>query len=116
MTASPQLGLVLVTAGSEIEAQTIANSLMETRLAACVSYQPIQSIYRWQGAIQNDTEYQLTIKTELTHFEQIAELVTQKHSYELPEIIAIPIVKSTEKYGEWVRQQVDKNREIDKLE
>ncbi|MGD1948916.1 MAG: divalent-cation tolerance protein CutA [Leptolyngbyaceae cyanobacterium] len=113
MPASSQLGLVLVTAGSETEAQTIANNLLNDRLAACVTYHPIQSIYRWQGAIQHDTEYQLVIKTDLTHFEHIAKLVTQSHSYELPEIIAVPIVRNTEQYGEWIGQQISQNRGLE---
>ena len=113
MTASSQLGLVLVTAGSETEAQTIASNLLNERLAACVTYHPIQSIYRWQGVIQYDTEYQLVIKTKLTHFEQIAQLVTQSHSYDLPEIIAVPVMRSTEQYGEWIGQQISPNRKLE---
>ena len=113
MTASSQFGLVLVTAGSETEAQNIASSLLDDRLAACVTYHSVQSIYRWQGALQHDTEYQLVIKTELTYFKQIAKLVTQSHSYELPEIIAVPIVRSTEQYGEWIGQQINQNRELE---
>ena len=105
MTTS-QLGLVLVTAASETEACAIASSLVETRLAACVSLNPIQSIYRWQGTIHRDTEYQLVIKTDLALFDQIATQVTQQHSYDLPEIIAVPIANSTDTYGQWIKEQV----------
>lgn len=106
MASSSQLGLILVTAGSETEAQTIAQQLIEAQLAACVALTPIQSIYRWQGTIHHDAEYQLAIKTDLALFEQIATNVRQNHSYELPEIIAVPMVKSTEDYGTWVREQL----------
>ena len=106
-SASPsQLGLVLVTAGSETEARAIAKSLIETQLAACVTLTPIRSLYRWQGVIHDETEYQLTIKTDLTLFKEIAAKVTQQHSYDLPEIIAVPIVESTQQYDRWVREQI----------
>ncbi|MEM7795444.1 MAG: divalent-cation tolerance protein CutA [Cyanobacteria bacterium P01_C01_bin.118] len=106
MASSSQLGLVLVTAGSETQAQEIAQALIEAQLAACVALNPVQSIYRWQGTIHHDAEYQLVIKTDLALFEQIAAKVIQNHSYELPEIIAVPLTKSTEDYGAWVRQQL----------
>ncbi|MEM9265050.1 MAG: divalent-cation tolerance protein CutA [Cyanobacteria bacterium P01_F01_bin.13] len=106
MVLSPQLGLVLITTASEAEAHSLAQSLVKARLAACVALTPIQSIYRWQGAIQNDSEYQLVIKTDLALFDQIAAQVTQQHSYDVPEIIAVPMVKSTESYGQWVMEQV----------
>lgn len=106
MASSSQLGLVLVTAGSETEAQTIAQALIESQLAACVAINPVQSIYRWQGTIHHDSEYQLVIKTDLALFEQIAAKVIQNHSYDLPEIIAVPMVKSTDNYGAWVKEQL----------
>ena len=106
MIPSSQLGLVLVTTASETEARTIAEHLINTQLAACVALTPIQSIYRWQGTIHRDTEYQLTIKTDLSLFDQIAAQVTQQHSYDLPEIIAVPMVESTAEYGQWVQKQL----------
>jgi periplasmic divalent cation tolerance protein len=106
MVSTSQLGLVLITAASETEAHTIAKVLIDARLAACVNLTPINSIYRWQGDIHNDSEYQLTIKTDLALFEQIATQVTQQHSYDLPEIIAVPMVKSTKEYEQWVREQI----------
>lgn len=106
MASLSQLGLVLVTAGSESEAQQIADSLIQARLAACVALMPIQSVYRWQGTIHHDGEYQLTIKTDLSLFEKIVDQVNKHHSYELPEIIAVPIAASTADYGQWIREQL----------
>lgn len=97
-----QLGVVLVTASSETEASAIASALVQERLAACVSLAPIQSVYRWQGEVQQETEWQLMIKTDLTQFTALAERVQQLHSYEVPEIIALPIVAGTETYLNWV--------------
>ncbi|MEO0395060.1 MAG: divalent-cation tolerance protein CutA [Cyanobacteria bacterium P01_A01_bin.137] len=105
MATSSQLGLILVTTASETEARTIAKGLIDAQLAACVALTPIESVYRWQGTIHQDAEYQLTIKTDLSLFDQIAAQVTQQHSYELPEIIAVPMV-STAAYGQWVREQL----------
>ncbi|MGD1853701.1 MAG: divalent-cation tolerance protein CutA [Leptolyngbyaceae cyanobacterium] len=104
--ATSSLGLVLVTTASKTEAHTIASHLIEARLTACVAVKPIESIYRWQGTIHHETEYQLVIKTDLALFEQIAARVTQYHSYDLPEIIAVPIVQSTQAYDQWVREQI----------
>ena len=106
MVTSSQLGLVLVTAASEAEAQAIAEHLINAQLAACVTLAPIRSVYRWQGTVHQDSEYQLTIKTDLSLFDQIAAQVTQRHSYELPEIIAVPMIKSTTAYGQWVQEQL----------
>ncbi|NEQ30270.1 MAG: divalent-cation tolerance protein CutA [Leptolyngbya sp. SIO4C5] len=97
-----QFGVVLVTASSETEANTIASALVQERLAACVSLVPIQSVYRWQGEVQQETEWQLMIKTDLAQFTTLAERVQQLHSYEVPEIIALPIVAGTETYLNWV--------------
>ncbi|NEQ51047.1 MAG: divalent-cation tolerance protein CutA [Leptolyngbya sp. SIO3F4] len=108
MALTSQLGLVLVTAASEAEARALAKRLIDAQLAACITLNPIQSIYRWQGTIHQDSEYQLVIKTDLTLFEQIAAQITQHHSYDLPEIIAIPMVKSTEEYSQWIKEQVAK--------
>lgn len=106
MEPSSPLGLVLVTTGSEAEAQAIAEDLIAAQLAACVSLYPIQSVYRWQGSTHRDTEYQLVIKTNLALFEKIAAQVTKNHSYDLPEVIAVPVVQSTEAYGAWIMQQL----------
>jgi periplasmic divalent cation tolerance protein len=97
-------GVVLVTAGSEVEAEAIAKSLVENKLAACVSLSPIRSIYTWKGEIHSDSEWQLVIKTDLAKFEALKTKVRELHSYEVPEIIAIPIVAGSEAYLNWLGQ------------
>ncbi|MEO6861372.1 MAG: divalent-cation tolerance protein CutA [Microcoleus sp.] len=99
-------GLVLVTAGSEAEAENIAKTLVENKLAACVSLSPIRSIYTWQGEIQAESEWQLVIKTDLAKFEAIKTKVQELHSYEVPEIMAIPIVAGSEAYLSWLGQSL----------
>ncbi len=103
---SPSLGVVLITAGSETEAESLARHLVDHRLAACVSITPIRSVYRWQGEVQAEAEWQLVIKTDLSQFDAIAQAITQHHSYEVPEIIALPIVAGLPNYLTWLQAQV----------
>ena len=100
-------GIVLVTAGSQTEAEAIAFALVESKLAACVSLNPIRSIYTWSGEVCSDEEWQLTIKTDLTQFEALEAKIRQLHSYEVPEIIALPIVAGSLAYLQWIGQTVN---------
>ncbi|MEG4866924.1 MULTISPECIES: divalent-cation tolerance protein CutA [unclassified Microcoleus] len=105
-------GVVLVTAGSEAEAENIAKSLVENKLAACVSLSPIRSIYTWQGEIHSEAEWQLVIKTDLAKFEALKTKIQELHSYEVPEIIAIPIVAGSEAYLHWLGQSLSLESEL----
>lgn len=98
--------LVLTTVGSEAEGDVIASALVEAQLAACVSIFPMRSVYRWQGEVQREAEWQLVIKTRLDRFEQVQEIVRSRHSYELPEMIAIPIQKGSTEYLSWIDMQL----------
>ncbi len=95
-------GIVLVTAASEAEAENIAKSLVDCKLAACVSLSPIRSIYTWQGEIHSESEWQLLIKIDLAKFEALKTKVMELHSYEVPEIIAIPIIAGSDAYLNWI--------------
>ena len=100
-----QIIVVMVTVGSKQEGRDIASALVQENLAACVSFCPIESTYQWQGAVQTDQEWQLMIKTERQQFEGIETRVRSLHSYELPEIIAIPVVEGYTPYLSWVHNQ-----------
>ncbi|MEO0455783.1 MAG: divalent-cation tolerance protein CutA [Cyanobacteria bacterium P01_A01_bin.114] len=100
-----QLGIVLVTAGSETEAKLIASALVESNLAACVNIFPVQSVYRWQGEICQDLECQLT---DLALFSTLEAKVRALHSYEVPEIIAIALTDGSPPYLSWLQAQVGK--------
>jgi len=104
---SVNYGVILVTAGSREEAEAIAKVLVESQLAACVSFTPIHSIYTWQGEIHSESEWQLMIKTDLAKFDVLATKVREIHSYEVPEIIAIPIVAGNPLYLQWISEQVN---------
>ncbi|WP_293130817.1 divalent-cation tolerance protein CutA [Microcoleus sp. bin38.metabat.b11b12b14.051] len=99
-------GVVLVTAASEAEAENLAKYLVEHKLAACVSLSPIRSIYTWQGEIHAESEWQLVIKTDLAKFEALKTKIQELHSYEVPEIIAIPIVAGSQAYLNWIGQSL----------
>lgn len=100
-----QFGVVLVTAGSRSEAETIAKTLVEAKLAACVTLLPVHSIYRWQGNLEQADEWQLMIKTDLAQFAALEAKVRSIHSYEVPEIIAVAIVAGSSAYLDWIASQ-----------
>lgn len=104
---TPRFGVVLVTAPSQAEARTIAQTLIAENLAACVSLLPVHSIYTWEGAVQQEDEWQLLIKTDLARFSALETRVRQIHSYEVPEIIALPILAGSEAYLNWIATQVE---------
>jgi periplasmic divalent cation tolerance protein len=101
-----QYGVVWVTVGSEAQGQAIAQAIVGEGLAACVNLFPVQSIYRWAGAVQQDQEWQLVIKTDLDQFQALSDRVQHLHSYDLPEIIALPITQGLPGYLDWIAEQV----------
>lgn len=99
--------IVLTTAGSQEEAQKIAQGLVEQRLAACVNIVgPIQSVYRWKGAVESTAEYLLVVKTTAAAFERVREAIRALHSYELPECIQLPIDAGSAQYLDWIAESV----------
>ena len=101
--------VVLVTVGSEREAETIATALLEEHLAACVNVtSPVRSLYRWEGRIADDREWQLIIKTQARLFEALATRVRALHSYAVPEIIALPVLAGTADYVDWIQNETER--------
>jgi len=98
--------LLLTTVGSREEAQTLAQVLVEERLAACVNYFAVQSVYYWQGAVQQDGEWQLILKTRLALKPAIEARLKALHSYELPECLVMPVVGGSEAYLNWLGSQL----------
>lgn len=94
--------LVMVTAASFQEGEKIAKTLLTEKLAACVSITPVNSFYTWQRKINSDQEWQLLIKTSLNLFEELAQKIKVLHSYEVPEIIALPIIAGSQPYLDWI--------------
>jgi periplasmic divalent cation tolerance protein len=98
-----KLRAVLVTTGSEIEAVSIARTLVEERLAACVNIiGPMRSIYRWRDGVSDDPEYLLVIKSRATMYMKIETRVRELHSYDVPEVIALTIDRGSPPYIQWL--------------
>jgi periplasmic divalent cation tolerance protein len=95
--------IVLTTMPDLASAQQMANELIEESLAACVNILPeMRSIYRWKDEIQQGNEHQLIIKTCASEYENVENWIKNKHPYELPEILAVPIQRGLEGYLGWV--------------
>ncbi len=95
--------LVVTTAGSAEEAERLAHSLVEARLAACVNIVPeARSVYRWQERLERSEEWLLLIKTTASRFDDLKDAMKRLHSYELPELVAWPAALVESRYAEWV--------------
>ena len=96
--------MILCTCPDQSSASRLANLLVEQRLAACVNIiGQLTSIYRWQDKIEQTQEHLLLIKSTMHHLETIQTSIKQNHPYELPEIIAVPIVAGLDAYLCWLR-------------
>ncbi|MBV8706205.1 MAG: divalent-cation tolerance protein CutA [Acidobacteriaceae bacterium] len=99
--------IVCCTCANAVEAQRIATVLVEERLAACANIFPsICSIYRWEGKVESAEEWLLFIKSAEPHYPRLRDRITELHSYDTPEIIALPIIAGSEKYLSWLRGQL----------
>ena len=102
-----QVWEICTTVASEEDATTIANSLLELRLAACCQIAgPIRSLYRWKDAIHDDSEWKLTVKTTEKHFDACWNEMRRIHPYEVPELVAHPAAKVSMEYAHWLCEQV----------
>ncbi|MGR3219529.1 MAG: divalent-cation tolerance protein CutA [Candidatus Anammoxibacter sp.] len=95
--------VVLITTSSIDEAKKIGSSLINKNLAACTNIMPsVQSLFRWKGDVCDETEILIMAKTRLDLFDKLQAEVKELHSYEVPEIIALPIIKGNKDYLKWV--------------
>ncbi len=102
--------VVLITAPSEEVGQQIANLLLEKKLAACVNIIPaVQSFFLWQGKACQEQEALLVVKTRAELFEdRLVPAVKEAHPYDVPEIIALPVVMGSKEYLDWVEEETSK--------
>ena len=101
--AETQCVVVLTTLPADADAAAFGTALVEERLAACVNLlAPMQSVYRWQGRVDQESERQLVIKTSRLRLDALWERVRTLHPYDVPEFIVLPIVDGSETYLRWI--------------
>ncbi len=99
--------VVLSTASSAAEAEVIARRLVEERLAACVNVVTgVRSFYRWKGKIEDSPEWLLVIRSSRGRFEELRAALEKLHSYDVPEVIALPVVEGTKNYLHWMEGEL----------
>jgi len=100
--------IVYVTAGSPAEGERLARALVDERLAACVNrIVTVQSVYRWEGKLEQSEEQLLIIKTQRRLFAALEKRVRELHSYSVPEIVALPIIEGSQDYLRWLGDQTN---------
>jgi periplasmic divalent cation tolerance protein len=98
-----QVHLVYTTASSEAEAARIATTVVDERLAACANIVPkIRSIYRWQGTVEDEAESLVFLKTRAKCVEALIARIGELHTYEVPDVVALPIEAGHRPYLDWV--------------
>jgi len=104
--------VVLSTCDSAESARQLARHLVERRVAACVNIFPsVTSVYRWKGKIEEAQEWLLVIKSRRDLFDALREEILKVHSYDVPEIVAMPIVDGSERYLAWLDEELAANAE-----
>jgi periplasmic divalent cation tolerance protein len=99
--------VVLSTCATEADAERLARALVEARLAACVNVVPgVRSFYHWKGEIQSGVEYLLIMKTSRELFPALSAEVTKLHPYEVPELLALPVVDGAKDYLDWLHSNL----------
>jgi periplasmic divalent cation tolerance protein len=102
--------LILTQMPDRTSAQSLARSLVETRLAACVSIgATVESLYHWQGQIETAQEVPVVVKTRAERYSDVETAIRAQHPYELPEILAVPVVQGLARYMEWITDETAGN-------
>jgi len=103
----PKQVVVLITTGSREEADRIANTLVAEMMAACVNVIPgVTSVYRWEGEVQRAQEWLLVVKSRIEVLDDLIRRVKALHSYDEPEIIALPLAGGSDSYLRWIDNEI----------
>ena len=105
-SALARLGAVVTTAPDRASAEQLADRLLEARLAACVQISPCTSRYHWQGAIEQADEMVCTVKSRRDLFSAVCRMIRSLHPYEVPEILATPVVDGAAAYLDWMEREL----------
>jgi periplasmic divalent cation tolerance protein len=104
--APDAVAVVVTTTDSADEAERLARGLVEARLAACVQIVgPVRSAFRWEGSVSVETEWQLVVKTATARVDELSAWIAAEHSYDVPEVIAVPVVGGHAPYLRWVTDE-----------
>lgn len=99
---------VITTTATAADARAIARALVDARLAACVQVEgPLESTYRWEGRTESSQEWRCVAKTARRCYRRVEEVIRKIHPYELPQIVAIPIITGSQSYLDWLRSELD---------
>lgn len=99
----PEFALVLTTLPEAADAAAFAQALVDERLAACVNLLPLmESVYRWQGAVERERERQVVIKTSRPRIDALWQRVRELHPYDMPEFVVLPVVDGSPEYLRWL--------------
>ncbi|MFV0482423.1 MAG: divalent-cation tolerance protein CutA [Campylobacteraceae bacterium] len=104
--------IINTTVLTEDTAQNIINELFRKKLAACVQTDDVASTYRWQGKLQRSVEIKLSIKTKFEKFDDVARVIQDLHPYDVPEIIALPVLKGTNEYLEFIDDALGEENDV----
>ncbi len=96
--------VIMTTYSDESVGKKIIDSLLEKKLAACVQVQEINSFFSWKNEINKEKEYLLLIKTKHLLYDKIEQCIKENHSYEVPEIIELPIINGSKSYCNWIEE------------
>jgi periplasmic divalent cation tolerance protein len=98
--------VVVTTTDSADEAERLARGLVDAHLAACVQIVgPVRSAFRWEGSVSVETEWQLVVKTAAARVDDLTAWIAAEHSYDVPEVIALPVVGGHGPYLRWVTEE-----------
>jgi periplasmic divalent cation tolerance protein len=99
--------VVIITCGTYDESEDIASHLIEEKLAACVKIAGrVRSLFEWKGTVSRETEFMLMVVSERDQFDALSARVKELHSYEVPEIVGLPVILGSEDYLDWISENV----------
>ena len=104
-----RFAIVTTTLGNAAEAKAMARWLLEARLAACVQITPIESVYRWEGAIEEAAEVLLSCKIATADFPAVRDAISSRHGYDLPEVVMTPIDAGSAAYLDWLARETERS-------
>lgn len=97
--------VVTTTVDSPEAAESLAKGIVEARLGACVQIVPIRSVYRWEGEVRVDAEWQCVVKTSAIRVDELVAHIKAQHSYDVPEVVVTPVTGGNDDYLAWVSEE-----------